>query len=99
MAQRRRRRERQSSDEEHPPEIAGPADEKADAEEEDAGYDIECAADVISFGEGEVVDDLEEGGEVGVPALVGDLIGEFQEAGADDGAVGEEVGGEERNSG
>jgi len=34
---------------------------------------------------------LQEGGEVGVPAVVGDLVGHAEGTGADDGAVCEEV--------
>ena len=87
------------SDEEHPSEIAGSAKDEADAGEEDAGYDVKCAADVAGFGEGEVVYDLQEGGEVGVPAIVRNLVSELEEAGADDGAIGEEVSGNEGDLG
>lgn len=47
------------------------------------------------MGETGVVDHLQEGGEVAGPAVVGDLVGYVQEASADDGAVGEEVVGNE----
>lgn len=55
---------------EEPFKVAGLADEETDAEEESAGEDVEGRADVSCFCDGEIGDYLEEGGEVGVPAVV-----------------------------
>lgn len=79
------------SDVEEPLEAAGAADQVSDNQEEHAGDDVEGVADVAGFGEGEVVDDLQEGGVVVEPAVVGDLVCGVEETGADDGAVFEDL--------
>lgn len=61
-------------DPKRPLETACAADCVADNEEEDSGYDLECAVYVAGVGDGEVVDYLQEGGEVGGPAVVGHLV-------------------------
>lgn len=59
---------------EEPLEATRSANRIADDEEEDARDDLEGAVDVARFGDGEVVDDLEEGREVAGPAVVGHLV-------------------------
>lgn len=47
------------------------------------------------MGDCEIIDNLEEGGEVGVPAVVGDLVCAAEETGADYGSIGQEGVGDE----
>ena len=77
--------------EKQPSEIPRFANEEADAEEQEAGDDVEGGTDPAGLREGQIVDDLQEGGEVGCPAVVGDLVGYAEQTGADYGAVREEV--------
>lgn len=72
---------------EQPLEVSRLGNGKADDEEEDARDHVEGVADVSGMGHADIVDDLEEGGEVVGPAVVGDLVGSAEETGADDRAV------------
>jgi hypothetical protein len=65
---------------EQPTEVACPADQVADDEEEDPRDDLESAADVAGFCDAEVANNLEEGGKVTVPAVIGHLVGCIEEA-------------------
>jgi hypothetical protein len=78
-------------DVEQPPVETRAADGVADDEQQHAGDDGEGVVDVARFGDGQVEDDLQEGLEVEVPGVVGDLVDHVQGAGADHGAVGQEV--------
>lgn len=76
-------------------EAAGPADQEADDGAPEAGDDAVDGGDVAGVVDGQVVHDLEVGVEGGVPAVEGDEEEHGGEAGADDGAIGEEVVGDE----
>lgn len=80
---------------EQPLEAAGDADQVSAADQPDGVHEVEDSSDVSGLGEAGVVDYLQEGGEVAGPAVVGDLVGNIQEAGTDDGAVGDKVVGDE----
>lgn len=84
---------------EQPLEATGATDREADDEKPAAGNDVEDAADVAGLGDGEAVHDLEEGGEVAVPAVVGDLPGCVEGEDAGDGAVRHEGVGDEGDAG
>ena len=74
-----------------PLEAAGPTNHDADDERPECGANRVDVANIGSFRYGEVVDDLEERGEVAVPDIEGDEDGARQDARAQDGAVGQEV--------
>ena len=76
-------------DVEEPLEVARPADQVTDDQEENAGHDVKCVANVSGLGDGHIVDDLQEGREEVGPAVIGDLVCDAQYARADDGSVGE----------
>lgn len=78
-------------DPEEPFEAAGVADAEAAADQPDRVHEVEDGGDVSGLREAGVVDYLQVGGEVVGPAGVGDLVDHVDQAGADDGAVGEEV--------
>ena len=79
-----------------PPVEARTTDREADDEQQEARDDGEGVVDVAGLGDGDVEDDLQEGLEVQVPGVVGDLVDHVERAGADHGAVGEEVEGHPR---
>lgn len=84
---------------EEPLEVASAADSVTNDEEEDTRDDLEGRVDISSLGRLEVGNDLQERGEVEVPAVVRGLVGHVDEARADDSAVGEELALEEGNGG
>lgn len=79
------------SDVQQPLKPPSPTHQVSDQKEQDTRDHVEGVVDVPGLGEGDVVDDLQVRGEVVVPAVVSDLVGGVEQAGADDGAVGEEV--------
>lgn len=83
-------------DEQQPPEVAGLADQEPDAQEQHARDDVERAPHVACLGQRQVAHDLQEGREVAVPAVVGDLVRQVQETRSDDGPVGEKLDVQER---
>lgn len=84
-------------DVEEPLEAAGLADQPTDEEEQDTGDDVERVTDVTGFGNAQVVDNLQERGEVVVPAVVGELVGGVEQTSTDNGTVEEEAELEERH--
>jgi len=74
-----------------PLESAGPLDRKTNDDAPHAGDDVVRGADVPSLSDGGAVDNLEVGGEIAVPAVVGDLPGCGEKTGAEQCAVDEEM--------
>lgn len=74
-------------DVEHPLEATGLADQDSDEEQQNTRDDVECVRDISGFGDGQIVDSLQERCEVGVPCIEGNLVSGVQQTGTDDGAV------------
>ena len=71
-------------DEDDPAVALGLLDGEADDEEPDAGDDVEDGRDVAGVLQRQAAVDLQEGGVVGDPAVVGDLVADVEGAGAHD---------------
>lgn len=79
------------SDPKEPLEATGAADQVTNEEEQDTGDNVEDVADVSGLSDGEIVHDLQEGGEVVIPAVVAELVSSIQQTGTEDSAVPEEA--------
>jgi len=87
------------SEVESPLVVAGLSDEETDDEEKHAGNNLESRVDISSLGRLKVDNNLQEGSKEVVPGVVGDLVGQINHAGGDDGSVEEEAALEERDRG
>lgn len=65
---------------EKPSETTCPTDRITDDEEKNTRDNLKGAIDISSLGDGEIVDNLQEGYKVAGPAVVGHLICHVQEA-------------------
>lgn len=78
-------------DPKEPLEATSAADQETDEEEQDTGNNVKDVADVSGLGDAEIVHDLQEGGEVVIPAIVAELVSSIQQAGTEDSTVPEEA--------
>lgn len=74
-----------------PLEATSAADQETNEEEQNTGDNVEDAADVSGLGDGEIIHDLQEGGEVIIPAVVAELVSSIQQTGTENSAVPEEA--------
>jgi hypothetical protein len=90
---------KRKTDPQKPLEVSGFTDTPANKEQEETRNNAEGVVDITGLGNGKVVDNLQEGGKVAVPAVVRNLISHIQEACANNSSVGQEVELQERHWG
>lgn len=76
---------------ESPLEATSPANDETDSEQKEAGYHVESVANVTSLRDTEVIDYLQKGCVVVVPAVVRELVCRVEQACTDDSSVGQKT--------
>jgi hypothetical protein len=82
---------------EKPLEVSCLANAPTNKEEEETGNDVESVGDISGFCDGKIVDNLQKGREIVVPAVVRELIRQVQKTGTNQRSVSQEVELQERN--